>query len=224
MPAALSKGWLLSAAFAGATFARAPAAQAEDKVGFSFEASADGAMVPANDLHVGAGTPVGPRSVGGTLRLDSTTFYAGAGVGFGLLTRHFVIPLLSLDYYSAAGAYDEQRTSIDGSIAHIRPWSGGLYDLGLGGFGFRANERRWTFAATGRVGVTFETMGADAAYGGATYDLGPSRAAPYVRVDFEACRRLDPLERLCLVVSPNVYAFDQTFHGGMLSLRYELGK
>lgn len=75
-----------------------------------------------------------------------------------------------------------------------------------------------------RTGFTLESVGADAAWGNGTYDLGTGAINLYLRLDLEACRRLDPLERICLVVSPNVYAYDQTFHGGMLSFRYELGK
>jgi hypothetical protein len=195
-----------------------------DGVGVSFEMSGDAVLVPGNNLHVGTGTHVGPRPIGGDLRLNSNVFYAGAGMGVGLLTRHFVIPLASLDFYSAAGLYDEQRTSIDGSIAHLRPWTGNIWDLGIGGFGFRTDVRRWTLSATARTGFTLESVGADAAWGNGTYDLGTGAINPYLRLDLEACRRLDPLERVCLVVSPNVYAYDQTFHGGMLSFRYELGK
>ena len=203
--------------------AGAPSARA-DGVGFSFEMSGDAALVPGNSLHVGTDTHVGPRPIGGELRLNSNVFYAGAGMGFGLLTKHFVLPLLSLDFYSATGLYDEQRTSIDGSIAHLRPATGNIWDLGIGGFGFRTNARRWTFSATARTGITLESVGADAAWASGTYDLGTGAINPYLRLDLEACRRLDPLERVCLVVSPNVYAYDQTFHGGMLSFRYELGK
>ena len=197
---------------------------AGESFGPAFSASVDSALVPANDLHVGQPTGVGPRQLGGTLRLPSTTFYAGAGVGFGLLSKHFVMPLFAFDMYSAAGLYDEQRSSLDGSITHLRPWTGNLYDFGFGGFGLRFNERRWTFSLTARTGVTYETMGADTAYGSATYDLSPSQLYVYLRADVEVCRRLDPLERLCLVASPNIYAYDQTFSGGMLSFRYELGK
>ena len=225
MPAATSKGRLPLAAMASclAALTFAPEARA-DGVDFAFQASADAAMVPANNLQVVSTTLVGPRSIVGPLRLNSTTFYAGAGVGIGLTTKHLVIPLVSFDVYFATGGYAEQRTSIDGSIAHLRPWTGGLYDLGLGGLGVRVNERRWTFAATGRLGIDFETQKADAAYGSLTYELDPRQAFPYLRVDLEACRRLDPLERLCLVASPNVFAFDQTLHGGMLFFRYEYGK
>jgi hypothetical protein len=195
-----------------------------DGVDAYFQAGGGATMVPGNDLHVGSPTSVGARQVSGSLRVPSNTFYASAEIGFGLQTKHVVIPVLSLGTSTSAGLYDEQRSSIDGSIAHIRPWTGNLYDFGFGGIGYRTNYRRWTFAATGRFGVTYETMGADAAYGSSTYDLGPAQWFAYVRLDVEACRRLDPLERICLVASPNVFAFDQTFHGGMLSFRYELGK
>jgi hypothetical protein len=189
-----------------------------------FQAGAGATMVPGDDLYVGSNTAVGPRRVSGTLRVPSTTFYASAEISFGVQTKHLVFPVFSLGTSGAVGEYAEQRSSIDGSIAHIRPWTGNLYDFGFGGLGYRFDHRRWTFAATARAGITIETMGADAAYGSSTSELKPDQGFFYVRADLEACRRLDRLERLCLVVSPNVFAFDQTFHGGMLSFRYELGQ
>ena len=188
-------------------------------------ASVDGEMVPGHDLHVSSGNFMRTSSgIGGTLRLDSAVFYTGAGVGLGLRTRHLVIPLFSWDILSAAGGYDEERTSIDGSIVHVRPWANSLMDFGIGGFGYRADKRRWSFAATGRFGFNWQSAAADSVYGAGNEELGASQFSPYLRLDLEVCRRLDPLERVCLVASPNVYAYDQTFHGGVLSFRYELGQ
>ncbi len=214
---------LVAAAAVSTALTVTTAARADDLSSY-FQASGGVTMVPGDDLHVGSATSVGRRQVSGSLRVPSNTFYASAEIGFGLQTKHVVIPVISLGTSTSVGLYDEQRTSIDGSIAHVRPWTGDLYDFGFGGLGYRTNYRRWTFGATGRLGVTYEMMGADAAYGSSTYDLGPAQWFAYVRLDVEACRRLDVLERICLVASPNIYAFDQPFHGGMLSFRYELGK
>jgi hypothetical protein len=43
-----------------------------------------------------------------------------------------------------------------------------------------------------------------------------------VRTDVEACRRIDPIERACVFLSPALYEFS-AFKGGSAGLRWEFG-
>jgi hypothetical protein len=70
-------------------------------------------------------------------------------------------------------------------------------------------------------------MTATVADGSSSLDLSDQNDSVFavtlgVRADAEVCRRLDPIERACLFVSPALYEFS-ALNGGSIGLRWEVG-
>jgi hypothetical protein len=140
-----------------------------------------------------------------------------------IASDRWVIPGFGVGVYSAIGSYPAIVTSVDGSIAHVRPWSTYEVDLLLPGVGYRVKRRRFMFSATLRTGVSFLDVGGSVA-GGA--DLQPTTFrgfSPLVQAEIEACRRLDPVTRACLQVAPRIYDFG-IMNGATFGLRVEWGR
>jgi hypothetical protein len=93
----------------------------------------------------------------------------------------------------------------------------------LPGIGVRLTARRWMLGASVRAYVVGLGMDATVAAGGGSSDLSiPSRIGLGARADVEGCRRLDPMNRLCVFVAPTIYEFGLV-NGGSAGLRWELG-
>jgi hypothetical protein len=154
---------------------------------------------------------VGPLTLGG----------AAVDVGVALDER-VIFPILGFGFNTALGQSPRVMTSIDGSFAEVRPWTAWMYDLGLPGIGFRFKERRWMFSFLIRPGVAFLLMNGSVASGQDSHDVTVSATSLYARAQIEACRRLDPTERVCLFVAPSVYEFGFGT-GGSAGIRWEIG-
>jgi hypothetical protein len=117
-------------------------------------------------------------------------------------------------------------TSLDGTIVHMQTWTADMLTLLLPGFGMRAKARRWMFEGALRPVGTFVWMSARAADGADSSDLGDGHAffaaGIGLRAELEACRRIDPVERVCLLLSPALYEFT-ALNGGSIGLRWEVG-
>jgi len=167
---------------------------------------------------------VGNRTIGGAMlpQTGSSTFVgAGFEVGWAVNDR-IVIPGLGLALGTAVGSRASVLTSVDGSMAELRPWTAYEGDVLLPGLGLRVKDGRWMYSGLLRTGVSIVGMNGSVAYGTDTIDISGFRASFLVRAQFEACRRLDPLERICLVLAPSVYQFG-FLNGGTASIRWEVG-
>jgi hypothetical protein len=134
----------------------------------------------------------------------------------------WVFPLLGLSTYAAVGTSPRVLGAIDGTVGELRGWTAMAGDVTLSGLGYRVNDRRWMFGVEVRPGIAF-VMATGALYAGDLATEVPSQRVGFaLRGEVEGCRRIDPTHRLCLVASPNLYAFGFG-NGGALTLRWEMG-
>ncbi len=156
--------------------------------------------------------------VGGSLT------WAGAGFDLGMtVDDRIVIPGIGIAGYGAVGSYDTVITAADGSIARVRPWSAYRLDVLLPGIGYRWKHRRYMFEATLRTGVSAMYMGAAIAGGAAESPTSLSAYSGVLQAELLACRRLDPVTRVCLELAPRIYDFG-FMNGGTLGVRVEWGR
>jgi hypothetical protein len=214
-------GWALLSMIACA--ARPAAAEKGTGIGGSFGGQFEWMpYVPSLGVPT-TSTPV--RTIeGGTLPPSGSLFFAGAQADSSLVVRsRLVVPLVGISGALAAGNSSAVVTTLDGSIAEVRPWTAYRVECLLPGIGVRLTRRRWTVSAWARGYVVGVGMGASIATAGGSSDLSsPSRFGLAVRAELEGCRRLDPLNRLCMFVAPALYEFGP-FNGGSAGLRWELG-
>jgi hypothetical protein len=133
------------------------------------------------------------------------------------------VPLIGGSTYWAVGSYDSLITSLDGSIASVRPWSMFRGDLFLPGVGRRWKQRRNMWGIAIRTGVSFASIGGAVAAGTETVPLSLTVATFLVQAELEACRRLDPSTRICLQVVPRLYEHE-LLNGVTFGLRMEWGR
>lgn len=129
-----------------------------------------------------------------------------------------------LGAYTAIGPSPRVLTSLDGSPAELRPWTTLRVEFVLPGLDMRFKHRRWMFAAGARVGLGVTWMDAAIVSGAGKEDLSPRPYAlgVFVRGNVEACRRLDPVQRACVVAAPTLYDHGW-LTGAQLGLRWEWG-
>jgi hypothetical protein len=171
-------------------------------------------------------TPLRTLPSGTLPSTGSQQFLSFAWDSAAVVNDRWLIPLFGLQLGWAIGSSPDVVTSLDGSIVHMHSWSADLGSVLLPGFGVRATRRRWMFQADVRPVLSFTWMGADVANGSSSVNLSGSEAffalGLGLRAELEACRRLDPVQRACLVVSPVLYEFS-AFNGGSIGLRWEVG-
>lgn len=160
----------------------------------------------------------GEVAIGGSL----AAFGGGIDLGFTVEDR-WVVPVLGFAGYGAVGSYDAVATSLDGSIAHVRPWSAYEVDLLLPGVGYRVKRRRFLFSALVRTGVVWLAAQGSVAAGVESVPISLVGISGLVQAELEACRRLDPVTRVCLQVSPRIYDFG-FMNGATFGLRVEWGR
>lgn len=172
-----------------------------------------------------ASTPASARDLRGTkVAIGGSLVAAGGGVdlGFAVDDRLF-LPGLGFAGYGAVGSYDTVLTSADGSIARARPWSMYRFDVLLPGVGYRMKARRFMFVASIRTGISGMFMGGSIASGADDTDVSLSGVSGILQVELEACRRLDPVTRICGQLAPRIYDFG-FLNGATLGLRVEWGQ
>jgi len=151
----------------------------------------------------------------------STLLAYGAGLDFVLRDR-YIIPLMAFETAWSLGRRPTVYGAVDGSIVEMHPWKAWQMSVFLGGFGARWKQRRWAFSAVGQAGVSLTFLDVDVASGverEKRLTLGVHFAA---RGTGEVCRRLDPVERVCVVGAVNIFQ-ESFFNGGALGLRWEFG-
>jgi len=157
-------------------------------------------------------------AIGGSL------FAVGGGVDVGLaIDDRVFLPGFGLAAYSAVGSYDTVLTSADGSIARVRPWTTYQLDFLLPGIGYRMKHRRFMFVASIRTGVSGMHMEGSIAGGEGDTLASLSGVSGLLQVELEACRRLDPVTRICAQLAPRIYDFG-FMNGATLGLRVEWGR
>jgi hypothetical protein len=148
----------------------------------------------------------------------------GAGMDISaLIDDRWTLPLLGIAAYGAVGSYDTIVTSADGSIAQVRPWTTYQIDILLPGLGYRVKKRRFMFSATLRTGAVALHTSGSVAGGGESIPIDLKGLSPLVQAELEACRRLDPIRRVCLQVAPRIYDFG-FMNGATFGLRFEWGQ
>jgi hypothetical protein len=149
-------------------------------------------------------------------------FGVRAGLDF-IASDRWVIPAFDVGFYGIVGSYSDTITSADGSLFRLHPAGTMMFDAELLGFGARFKKRRWMFEATIKPGFAFMAMPAAVADGKTFTDVDALTGVTVtLRASLSACRRFDPLERLCLSVTPNIYQWGWG-NGGSVALRWEFG-
>jgi hypothetical protein len=208
----------------------APAAEAADP-GWELQTSLD-----ARDVWLRAMPPIDLRSPydaslrtlpAGTLpSTGSQQFMALTWDSGATVNDRWMLPIFGLQFGWAVGTSPDVVTSLDGTIVHMHPWTSDMITVLLPGLGVRAKARRWMFEGAVRPVLSFVWMSAIAATGSSTSDLSDGHAffatGGGVRAELEACRRIDPVQRACLLVSPALYEFS-ALNGGSIGLRWEVG-
>jgi hypothetical protein len=160
----------------------------------------------------------------GRLRTGRALAMLGLGADVELtLDDRWKVPLVGGNVAWAVGSYDSLVTSVDGSIASVRPWSTFRGDFLMPGVGRRWKHRRNMWAATVRTGVSILTMGGSVAAGAGSVDLDLKAATFLVQLELEGCRRLDPTTRVCLQIVPRIYEHE-LLNGLTVGLRMEWGQ
>jgi hypothetical protein len=152
------------------------------------------------------------------------TGFFGVRGGLDFVTSdRWIIPVIDVGFYGIMGQYSDVLTSADGSLLRLHPAGTIMFDVELLGFGVRFKHRRWMFEATLKPGVALMAVPAAIAAGPSWNDIDALNSASFtLRASLSLCRRLDPLERVCASVTPNIYQWGWG-NGGSVSLRWEFG-
>jgi len=156
--------------------------------------------------------------LGGAVTALGGSFDIGVVVGDRWVLNGFGVGL-----WGAVGSYPAIVTGVDGSIARARPWTMFDVDFTLPGVGYRLKRRRWMFGAGVRTGISIMHVSASIATGADAQDMSLTGVSVMLQAELEACRRLDPVTRVCLQVAPRIYDFG-IMNGGTLGLRMEWGR
>jgi hypothetical protein len=152
--------------------------------------------------------------------------------GFAFMGGHFDLattiadrwqfPLVGAAIYGAVGSFDPVITSFDGSIVRVRPWTAIRPEILLPGVGYRFKHRRNMVAFALRTGASFLQMGASIASGADPVPLDLAAGTFMLQLEVEACRRLDPVTRVCVHAAPRIYDYEFA-SGGIIGIRMEWG-
>ncbi len=149
-------------------------------------------------------------------------FGARSGLDF-IASDRWIIPLVDIGFYGMEGVYSDSLASVDGSLFRLHPAGAYMFDAEFLGFGVRFKRRRWMFEATIKPGAAILMMPAAVVDGAHFTDVDALTSASFtLRAQLSLCRRLDPQERVCASITPNIYQWGWG-NGGSLSLRWELG-
>lgn len=165
-----------------------------------------------------------PAINGSTPPFGFATGFFGARTGLDFVASdRWIFPVIDIGLYGIIGAYDDTLSSADGSLFRLHPSGAFMMDAELLGFGVRFKRRRWMFEATIKPGFALFAMPAAVVDGNRFVDIDALTAATFtLRAQLSVCRRLDPSERVCASITPNIYEWGWG-NGGSVSLRWEIG-
>jgi hypothetical protein len=172
-----------------------------------------------------SGVSLDSRRIGdGALRSRGGLAMIGIGGDLDLtVDDRWRLALGGVNFWWPVGTYDSVNTSLDGSIAHEKPWSASRMDVLLPGFGRRVKLRRNMVSFAIRTGASRLGMDGTVAAGSDSTNLELSRWTFLAQIEVEGCRRLDPTYRVCVQVVPRVY--EHTFLNGLsIGFRMEWGR
>ncbi len=227
---ATSTHWIGSAALAAACgLVESPAFAHGYGLGAELWIDATGTYMPNG----GVSSPLGvsqdsnsarPNITGTTSPFGFATGFVGARMGFDwVVSDRWIVPILDAGFYGIVGVYSDVLTSADGTFFKIHPAGTFMMDMDILGFGVRFKRRRWMFEGTIKPGVAMLAVPAAVADGKAWTSVDQlNSASPTLRASLSVCRRLDPMERVCLSLTPNIYQWGWG-NGGSIALRWELG-
>ena len=214
----------LVAASLCAALAVAPSLARAD-IDFQFATGGGIKWMPTLPTLQGEGTTTSARELpendvatGGAVTALGGSFDLGVVLG-----DHWIVPGFGFGVYAAIGSYPTVLTSVDGSIARVRPWTMVEADALMPGIGYRVKRRRFMFSAALRTGVSFMRVSGSIAGAAETQPMALSGVSPMLQAELEACRRLDPGTRLCLQVAPRLYDFGR-LNGATFGMRVEWGR
>ena len=174
--------------------------------------SADKVSTSARDIAAGdVRARGGLWLLGGTVDLQLT------------IDDRWTVPLLGATAMWATGQAAPIGSSLDGSIAQLRPHTAFRGDVLLLGLGRRWKHRRFMYGIAARTGVSWISMDGDVAAGASRTALDLAATTFLFTVEAEGCRRLDPELRMCFQVVPRVYEH-QFLNGVTFGLRMEWGR
>lgn len=139
------------------------------------------------------------------------------------LDDRWTVPLIGITGMWATGSSAPIGSSLDGSIARLRPDTAFRGDLLLLGVGRRWKHRRFMYGIAARTGVSWIGMDGDVAAGASRTPLDLTATTFLFTVEAEGCRRIDPEHRVCFQVAPRVYEH-QFLNGVTFGLRLEWGR
>jgi len=165
-----------------------------------------------------------PNINGSTPPFGFATGFFGARTGLDwVASDRWVFPLIDIGFYGIVGAYSDILASADGTFFRLHPAGTFMVDAEILGIGVRFKRRRWMFEATLKPGIAMLAVPAAVADGKTWTDIDAlNSVSPTLRASISVCRRLDPLERVCASVTPNIYQWGWG-NGGSISLRWEFG-
>ncbi len=161
---------------------------------------------------------------GSTPPFGFATGFFGVRTGLDFISSdRWIIPAFDVGLYGIVGVYNDTLASADGSLFRLHPAGAFMFDAEILGFGVRFKKRRWMFEASIKPGFAVMAMPAAVADGKTFTDTDALNTATLtLRASLSVCRRLDPTERVCASVTPNIYQWGWG-NGGSVSLRWELG-
>jgi hypothetical protein len=162
------------------------------------------------------------RVVRGAAASTGPSTLLGVGAGLDLVLRdRTLLPLFAVDVAWSVGRRPTVYGSIDGSVVEQHPWDAWQLTTYFGGAGVRWKRRRWALAAALLPGVAFTFLETRVPGPG-----DPERTFTGIdlalRGHVEGCRRVDPEQRVCLLLGAHFF-LERPLNGGVLGLRWELG-
>jgi len=182
-------------------------------------------MPSSSPLDVSAAATSSRASINGsTPPYGFATGFFGARTGIDFIASdRWIIPAFDIGFYGIVGVYGDTLTSADGSLFRLHPAGTFMFDADILGFGVRFKKRRWMFEASIKPGFAVMAVPAAVADGKTFTDIDALNTATLtLRASLSICRRLDPTERVCASVTPNIYQWGWG-NGGSVSLRWEFG-
>jgi hypothetical protein len=205
-----------------------PAIARADGYGLGAQLWVEGAgmyMPTSTGLDVTTVTNTARANIDGTTKpFGFATGYFGVRAGLDFIeSDRWIIPLIDAGLYGIMGTYSDTLTSADGSLFRLHPAGTIMVDAELFGIGVRFKKRRWMFEGTIKPGIAVLAVPAAVADGRGFTDIDSLNSITVtLRAQLSVCRRLDPSERVCLSVTPNIYQWGWG-NGGSASLRWEFG-
>jgi hypothetical protein len=142
----------------------------------------------------------------GTIPSPGSAQLMGLNLSVGMtLNNRWMLPIVGGGYSWAVGPHPLVWTSVNGSITQLRPWTFKVATILLPGFGVRYTRRRWMFETSVRSVVHLWSMDGAIAEGPNAVDVRADKTTFGFVGELATCRRLDPISRVCWVVSPVVY-------------------